>query len=69
MINFHYLFKFIIVGDTSIFKHCIIFLKDVGKSCLLLQYTDSKFREHEDITVGVEYGAKEIIHKEKKIKV
>lgn len=29
----------------------------VGKSCLLLQFTDKRFREVEDLTTGVEYGA------------
>ena len=43
---FHYLFKYIIVGDTS-----------VGKSCLLLQYTDKKFKEEHDTTIGVEFGS------------
>jgi Ras-related protein Rab-2A len=42
---YHYLFKYIIVGDTS-----------VGKSCLLLNYTEKRFTEEHDTTIGVEFG-------------
>ncbi|CAD8109350.1 unnamed protein product [Paramecium primaurelia] len=45
MKNYNYLFKYIIVGSTS-----------VGKSCLLLQYVDQKFRDAHQITMGVEFG-------------
>jgi Ras-related protein Rab-2A len=44
-----YMFKFIIIGDTS-----------VGKSCLLLQFTDKRFRSEHDVTIGVEFGSKTI---------
>ena len=30
----------------------------MGKSCLLLQFTDSRFRNDHDLTIGVEFGAK-----------
>ncbi|CAD8076788.1 unnamed protein product [Paramecium sonneborni] len=55
---YNYLFKFIIVGDTS-----------VGKSCLLLQYVDKKFRNQHEPTIGVEFGAKQVIFKSKIIKI
>ncbi|CAD8142994.1 unnamed protein product (macronuclear) [Paramecium tetraurelia] len=55
---YNYLFKFIIVGDTS-----------VGKSCLLLQYVDKKFRTDHEATIGVEFGAKQMIIKSKVIKI
>eukprot|EP01071_Lankesteria_metandrocarpae_P000974 Lankesteria_metandrocarpae@DN1162_c0_g1_i1.p1 len=44
---YHYLFKYIIIGDTG-----------VGKSCLLLQFTDKRFRIDHDLTIGVEFGAR-----------
>jgi len=44
---FAYLFKYIIIGDTG-----------VGKSCLLLQFTDKRFRNDHDLTIGVEFGAR-----------
>jgi len=44
---FSYLFKFIIIGDTG-----------VGKSCLLLQFTDKRFQSVHDLTIGVEFGAR-----------
>ncbi len=45
--SFAYLFKYIIIGDTS-----------VGKSCMLLQFTDKRFQPVHDITIGVEFGAR-----------
>ncbi|CAD8062438.1 unnamed protein product [Paramecium sonneborni] len=45
MKNYNYLFKYIIVGNTS-----------VGKSCLLLQYVEQKFRSAHQVTMGVEFG-------------
>jgi Ras-related protein Rab-2A len=42
-----YLFKYIIIGDTG-----------VGKSCLLLQFTDKRFQHVHDLTIGVEFGAR-----------
>lgn len=45
--SFNYLLKFIIVGDSS-----------VGKSCLLLKFTDDKFNINHDTTIGVEFASK-----------
>jgi len=46
---YKFLFKYIIVGDTA-----------VGKSCLLLQFTDKKFQPQHDLTIGVEFGSRTI---------
>jgi len=46
---YKHLFKYIIVGDTA-----------VGKSCLLLQFTDKKFQSQHDLTIGVEFGSRTI---------
>ena len=62
---YHYLFKFIIVGDTSNFKDVL----GVGKSCLLLNYTEGKFKEEHDTTIGVEFGSQAFKHKNKQIKI
>jgi Ras-related protein Rab-2A len=40
-------FKYIIIGDSG-----------VGKSCLLLQFTDKRFECMHDLTIGVEFGAR-----------
>ncbi|CAG9324087.1 unnamed protein product [Blepharisma stoltei] len=48
--SYSFLFKYIIIGDTA-----------VGKSCLLLQFTDKRFRTDHDLTIGVEFGAKAIL--------
>eukprot|EP01127_Copromyxa_protea_P002782 TRINITY_DN12733_c0_g1_i1.p1 TRINITY_DN12733_c0_g1~~TRINITY_DN12733_c0_g1_i1.p1 ORF type:complete len:212 (-),score=42.96 TRINITY_DN12733_c0_g1_i1:80-715(-) len=47
--SYSYLFKFIIIGDTA-----------VGKSCLLLQFTESRFQAGHDMTIGVEFGTKTV---------
>lgn len=44
-----YTFKYIIIGESG-----------VGKSCLLLQFTDKRFEPLFDMTIGVEFGARTI---------
>ncbi|CAK0837090.1 unnamed protein product, partial [Prorocentrum cordatum] len=56
--SYAYLFKYIIIGDTG-----------VGKSCLLLQFTDKRFRTDHDLTIGVEFGARLITIDHKQIKL
>lgn len=34
--------------------------KGVGKSCLVLQFTDKRVRKEHEVTVGVEFGSKSI---------
>ena len=46
---FKYVFKYIIIGNPS-----------VGKSCILNQFLNNRFSEEYEITVGVEFGAKTI---------
>ena len=47
--SYSYIFKFIVVGDSS-----------VGKSCLLLQFTDRRFQTGHDLTIGVEFGSRTV---------
>ena len=56
--SYAYLFKYIIIGDTG-----------VGKSCLLLQFTDRRFQPVHDLTIGVEFGARMITIDGKQIKL
>lgn len=49
MASYSYVFKYIIVGDSS-----------VGKSCLLLQFTDQRFKPAHDLTIGVEFGSRTV---------
>jgi Ras-related protein Rab-2A len=56
--SYAYLFKYIIIGDTG-----------VGKSCLLLQFTDKRFQPVHDLTIGVEFGARMISIDQKNIKL
>jgi len=48
-IQFHYLLKYIIIGNSS-----------VGKSNLLLKFAHNKFLDEYQATIGVEFGAKNI---------
>lgn len=52
------LFRVIIVGDTC-----------VGKSCLLLKFTENSFKDSHDVTLGVEFGTRSISIEEKPIKL
>eukprot|EP01104_Vermistella_antarctica_P003961 TRINITY_DN1436_c0_g2_i1.p1 TRINITY_DN1436_c0_g2~~TRINITY_DN1436_c0_g2_i1.p1 ORF type:complete len:212 (-),score=49.45 TRINITY_DN1436_c0_g2_i1:465-1100(-) len=56
--SYSYLFKYIIIGDTG-----------VGKSCLLLQFTDKRFQPVHDLTIGVEFGARMIAIDNKQVKL
>ena len=53
-INFNYLFKYIIIGDAA-----------VGKSNILLRYAHGQFKDEYQLTIGVEFGAKNIKIKDK----
>lgn len=35
-----------------------VWIVGVGKSCLLLQFTDKRFQPVHDLTIGVEFGAR-----------
>ena len=63
--SFSYMFKFIIIGDTGTNS----LHSGVGKSCLLLQFIDHRFRQKHEVTIGVEFGAKMITVAEKTIKL
>jgi hypothetical protein len=41
----------------------------VGKSCLLLQFTDKRFQPVHDLTIGVEFGARMVKIEDKNIKL
>jgi len=56
--SYAYLFKYIIIGDTG-----------VGKSCLLLQFTDKRFQPVHDLTIGVEFGARMVAIDNRQIKL
>jgi len=57
MNNYNYLFKYILIGDTSIYSYKF-FISDVGKSCIMIQFTETNFRKEHDATIGVEFGTK-----------
>jgi Ras-related protein Rab-2A len=42
---------------------------DVGKTCLLSQFTDRTFKNEHEATIGVEFGSRIIKIKDKKVKI
>ena len=56
--SYDFLFKLILIGDSS-----------VGKSNILLKYLKGEFDHNSKATVGVEFGTKNIIINNKKIKI
>ena len=57
-INYDYLLKYIIIGDAA-----------VGKSNLLLRYTQGDFKSEYQLTIGVEFGAKNLDINNKKFRL
>ena len=47
--NYHFIFKFIIIGDSG-----------VGKSCIVQRFLENKFSDDQENTIGVEFGTKVI---------
>eukprot|EP00331_Platyophrya_macrostoma_P008058 CAMPEP_0176415962 /NCGR_PEP_ID=MMETSP0127-20121128/6090_1 /TAXON_ID=938130 /ORGANISM="Platyophrya macrostoma, Strain WH" /LENGTH=216 /DNA_ID=CAMNT_0017796001 /DNA_START=45 /DNA_END=695 /DNA_ORIENTATION=+ len=58
MSGYSYLFKYIIIGDAA-----------VGKSCLLMQFLDKRFKSDHDATIGVEFGSRNVTIKDKVVKL
>jgi small GTP-binding protein len=58
LMAYSYLFKYIVVGDSG-----------VGKSCLLLQFTDKRFIYDHELTIGVEFGTRTIMVEDHSIKI
>ena len=57
-VNFHYLFKYIIIGNSS-----------VGKSCIMVRYIHGGFNEEFKTTIGVEFGSKSVTINKKIYKI
>ena len=57
-INYDYLLKYIIIGDAA-----------VGKSNLLLRFAQNDFKNEYQLTIGVEFGAKNIDINNKKFRL
>lgn len=60
------IFLWLIVVRSNWFFGCFA---GVGKSCLLLQFTDKRFQPVHDLTIGVEFGARMITIDNKPIKL
>jgi hypothetical protein len=79
--SYSYLFKYIVIGDTGALRRVrrrhvtetqrvdVCAPQGVGKSCLLLQFTDKRFQPVHDLTIGVEFGARMVTIDGKHIKL
>jgi len=47
-------------GSALTAKYIIIGDQNCGKSCLLLQFTDGKFMDQHNVTIGVEFGTRTV---------
>jgi Ras-related protein Rab-2A len=56
--NYEYLFKYIIIGDSH-----------VGKSSIMTQFVDKKFNYNHDMTIGVDFSSTIININKRKIKI
>jgi Ras-related protein Rab-2A len=56
--DYDFLFKFVVLGDVQ-----------VGKSNLLIQFTDHTFRNQYEMTIGVEFGSKIVTMGDRKVKL
>jgi len=56
--SYDYIFKLIVIGDQS-----------VGKTCILLQFTEKQFRLDHAPTIGVEFAARNVEVDDKTIKL
>ena len=57
------------VAESVTYKYVLFVFAGVGKSCLLLQFTDKRFQPVHDLTIGVEFGARMITFENKPIKL
>jgi len=53
-----YTFKILTIGESG-----------VGKTCILLRYTDNKFSKHHLTTIGIDFKTKQVNYFDKKIKL
>ena len=57
-LDYDYLFKYLIIGNSG-----------VGKSCLLIRFTDDKYEEGYVTTIGVDFKIKTLIIEGKSVKL
>jgi hypothetical protein len=62
-----YFYLLVTLGSNS--DDRLFLIPGVGKSCLLLQFTDKRFQPVHDLTIGVEFGARMITIDGKQIKL
>lgn len=62
-------YKFHLKFLILLIQHPVSPFLGVGKSCLLLQFTDKRFQPVHDLTIGVEFGARMITIDGKQIKL
>ena len=56
--DYDYCFKFILIGDSG-----------VGKSCVLLNLIEKRFKSEHQVNIGVEFGSITLTVEEKIVKL
>jgi hypothetical protein len=58
-IHYYWRYRYLLSCLTSLrHRHPYSLSAGVGKSCMLLQFTDKRFQPVHDLTIGVEFGAR-----------
>lgn len=68
-IDWSFVSKWLFIVSKQLTHTIFILFTGVGKSCLLLQFTDKRFQPVHDLTIGVEFGARMITIDGKQIKL
>ena len=56
-------------SDFLSLSSCVNETSGVGKSCLLLQFTDKRFQRVHDLTIGVEFGSRMVTINNQQVKL
>jgi len=78
--KYDYLIKLLLIGDSGMYNYftsysilisslCIFISIGVGKSCLLLRYSDDSFTSSFITTIGIDFKIKSILIDTSKVKL
>ncbi len=55
--DFNYKMKFVIIGDSCNHYYYLTLISAVGKSCILMQFNEKKYRSQHEVTLGVDLAS------------
>ena len=67
--NYDYLIKLLLIGDSGNSFYCLFLPLGVGKSCLLLRFSEDQFTPSFITTIGIDFKIRTIDMDGKKIKL